>query len=186
MSDEDEIKIFDLMRILGNDTRRKILEMISERPRYLTDLSAELEKGQQAVLRHLEDLVKCDFLEEFYEKRTGQVGRSKKFYKITQSKRILIDIAPNIFEIHDLPAIPDESIHEITIEDEDDSHHSDKITELKDRVDNLKTIATKRARYDELLKIEEELNNEVMYLRDAKNQAERLLLYLNDLKKEIL
>jgi len=185
MSEEEE-GIFDLMRILGNDTRRRILEMISERPRYLTDLSKELDKGQQAILRHLEDLASCGFLEEFYEKRTGQVGRSKKFYKITQSKRILIDIAPNIFEIHDLPAIPDEKIHEIKIEDADDTLYDEKISELRNRIDSLKEIGTKRARYDELLKIEEELNNEVMYLRDAKNQAERLLLHLNDLKKEIL
>ena len=185
MSDE-EITIFDLMRILGNDTRRRILEMISERPRYLTDLSKELEKGQQAILRHLDDLAKCGVLEEFYEKRSGQVGRSKKFYKITQSKRILIDIAPNIFEIHDLPAIPDERVHEIQIEDEDESLYSEKITNLRNRIDGLKTIGTKRARYDELLKIEDELNNEILHLRDAKNQAERLLLYLNDLKKEIL
>ena len=184
---DEETGIFELMRILGNETRRKILEMLSERPRYLTDLSKELDKGQQAILRHLEDLENCGFLESFTEKRSQKsVGRSKKFYKITQSKRILIDISPNIFEIQSLASLPDSDEEEIEVEIIEDTPYSDKLHEIEERIDNLKHIEDDLERYRQLKGIEEDLHREIIHLRDAKQKAEILLLELNDLKRKIL
>ncbi|NHI94013.1 MAG: ArsR family transcriptional regulator [Candidatus Lokiarchaeota archaeon] len=184
---DDEPDLFELMRILGNETRRKILEMLSERPRYLTDLSKELDKGQQAILRHLEDLENCGFLESFIEKR-GQksVGRSKKFYKITQSKRILIDISPNMFEIQSLSSLPDTDEDEIEVEVVEETPYLDNLHEIEKRMHKLTEIKDHMERYKKLKDIEDDLQKEIIHLRDAKQKGELLLLELNELKKKIL
>ncbi|MHA1797176.1 MAG: ArsR/SmtB family transcription factor [Candidatus Helarchaeota archaeon] len=184
---DEETDIVELMRILGNETRRRILEMLSEKPRYLTDLSKELDKGQQAILRHLGDLEKCGFLQSFIEKRESKsVGRSKKFYKITRSKRILIDIAPNIFEIQSLSSFPSDEDNEVEIEVIEESPYMDKLTEIRERMNKLVEEENDLERYKKLKNIEEDLHKEIIHLRDAKHQGELLLLELNELKKKIL
>ena len=45
-----------LLDVLGNDTRRRILQLLADEPRYFIQLSKDLGVSQQAVLKHLEML----------------------------------------------------------------------------------------------------------------------------------
>ncbi len=47
------MKIEELLNMLGNETRRGILQMLSERPYYVTEISQELDIGQKAIIEHL-------------------------------------------------------------------------------------------------------------------------------------
>ena len=43
-----------LLDVLGNETRRRILNLISHEPMYFNQLAKEIRTGQQAILRHVD------------------------------------------------------------------------------------------------------------------------------------
>ena len=45
-----------LLDVLGNETRRRILNLISHEPMYFNQLAKEIQTGQQAILRHVKIL----------------------------------------------------------------------------------------------------------------------------------
>jgi ArsR family transcriptional regulator len=45
-----------LLDVLGNETRRRILNLISHEPMYFNQLAKEIRTGQQAILRHVKIL----------------------------------------------------------------------------------------------------------------------------------
>ena len=50
-----------LFDILGNETRRRILNLISHEPMYFNQLAKEIQTGQQAILRHVKILEDSGF-----------------------------------------------------------------------------------------------------------------------------
>jgi ArsR family transcriptional regulator len=54
-----------LLDILGNDTRRRILQLLADEPRYFIQLSKDLGVSQQAVLKHLDLLEKYGFISSY-------------------------------------------------------------------------------------------------------------------------
>jgi len=42
-----------LLDVLGNETRRRILDLISHEPMYFNQLAKEIRTGQQAILCHI-------------------------------------------------------------------------------------------------------------------------------------
>ena len=67
MSNGDNID--SLLEVLGNDTRRRILQLLADEPRYFIQLSKDLGVSQQAVLKHLELLEKNGFVSSFEGER---------------------------------------------------------------------------------------------------------------------
>jgi ArsR family transcriptional regulator len=57
-----------ILDILGNDTRRKILAVLSQEPMYFNQLAKEIGVGQQAILRHLQALEEGGLIETYAEK----------------------------------------------------------------------------------------------------------------------
>ena len=94
-----------LLDILGNATRCRILELLNDRPRFISEISRELEVGQQAILRHLAELEDFGLLTHFEEKETKgrRKGRKRKYYDISPKAqyRMFISIEKNdlIFDL---------------------------------------------------------------------------------------
>lgn len=79
----------DIFEVVGNRNRRRIIELIAERPRYVSELSEELDVGQKAVIDHLRVL-----------QREGLVsvtrGRhNRKYFRLSKSIHAELFIAPN-------------------------------------------------------------------------------------------
>ncbi len=83
----------DLLEILGNLTRRRILALIAERPRYVSELSFELGVGKKAILKHLEILEKSGLVEK--HKISVPRGRPRIYYSIRRHYRISVSIEPS-------------------------------------------------------------------------------------------
>jgi ArsR family transcriptional regulator len=87
-----------ILDILGNDTRRKILAVLSEEPMYFNQLAKEIGIGQQAILRHLQALEDTGFIETYTEK--SEFGApDRKYYHLNNSFILTISLSEDDFTI---------------------------------------------------------------------------------------
>lgn len=84
-----------LLDILGNETRRRILILLTRRPYFVSELSQELGVGQKAVLEHLRILKNAGLIEERIEKIPR--GRPRKYYTIKRGFRLEVLLTPYAF-----------------------------------------------------------------------------------------
>jgi ArsR family transcriptional regulator len=78
--------------ILGNNTRRKILAVLSYEPMYFNQLAKELGVGQQAILRHLQALEDSGLIEAYAEK--SEFGApDRKYYRLNESFILTISLS---------------------------------------------------------------------------------------------
>ncbi|ASI99080.1 ArsR/SmtB family transcription factor [Thermococcus celer] len=84
-----------LLDILGNETRRRILILLTRRPYFVSELSQELGVGQKAVLEHLRILESAGLIEGRTEKIPR--GRPRKYYSIKRGFRLEVLLTPYIF-----------------------------------------------------------------------------------------
>ena len=87
----------ELLKIVGNETRRKILSLLSEEPHYILQLSAKLNVTQPAILKHLGILEKTGLIESF--ERKSKRGANRKYYKICDNVDLEIVIGPEDFKV---------------------------------------------------------------------------------------
>jgi len=84
-----------LLDILGNETRRRILLLLTKRPYFVSELSQELGVGQKAVLEHLRILERAGLIEGRVEKIPR--GRPRKYYTIKRGFRLEVLLTPYSF-----------------------------------------------------------------------------------------
>lgn len=101
---EKEISLEDLMFILGNPTRRRILQLLTKGSRYPFEIATQLKITPRAVSQHLA------LLEEkgIVKKRIVEspIGPERTYYYVDASLFLSFSIAPNTFrEILDM--LPD-------------------------------------------------------------------------------
>lgn len=85
-----------ILDILGNDTRRKILAVLSDEPMYFNQLAKELGVGQQAILRHLQALEDSGLIEAYSEK--SEFGApDRKHYRLNESFILTISLSVDDF-----------------------------------------------------------------------------------------
>jgi ArsR family transcriptional regulator len=86
----------DILDLLGNATRREILKLIAEEPRYVTELSQETGVRKMAIERHVRQLEGFGVISSQDEK-IGR-GRPRKYYGISTRAKLKVKISPNIFQ----------------------------------------------------------------------------------------
>ncbi|UOY10392.1 metalloregulator ArsR/SmtB family transcription factor [Methanonatronarchaeum sp. AMET6-2] len=85
-------KTENTLDILGNKNRRKILQLLSEKPMYVTEISQKLQTGRKAIIDHLKILENHGLIKSY---RQG----NKKYYKIKNSLILQIIINKNTNQI---------------------------------------------------------------------------------------
>ena len=83
----DNPEIGEFLDLLGNNTRRRILESLTNEPKYFIQLSKEIGVSQQAVLKHL-------FLLE-----SNLAAPDRKYFQLNRSVYLSIGITGNSMEI---------------------------------------------------------------------------------------
>lgn len=87
-----------ILDILGNDTRRKILAVLSRQPMYFNQLAREIDIGQQAILRHLQMLESRGIVKTYGEK--SDLGApDRKYYKLDTSFVLTVSLSADDFSI---------------------------------------------------------------------------------------
>ena len=155
-----------LLDILGNDTRCRILDLVSGQPRFISEISRELEIGQQAILRHLEELENFGLLSSFEEEDLAEVkrkGRKRKYYEIDPEAQyqifINIDKDDLIFDLR-TPETPD---------------HFKKLKEIEDKIASVKKKPFGLTKFQMYQSLMGQLEEEIYNLDKARTHAIRLL-----------
>ena len=97
MSDNNQ-EIGKLLDLLGNNTRRRILESLTNEPKYFIQLSKEIGVSQQAVLKHLFLLENFGLIESFKAK-SNLAAPDRKYFQLNRSVYLSIGITGNSMEI---------------------------------------------------------------------------------------
>lgn len=87
-----------LLDILGNETRRRILAILSSEPMYFNQLATKVGVGQQAVLRHLQSLEESGLIET-YAKKSDLGAPDRKYYRLNDSFILTISLSEDDFTI---------------------------------------------------------------------------------------
>ncbi|KPV63517.1 MAG: Helix-turn-helix domain protein [Candidatus Bathyarchaeota archaeon BA2] len=87
----------EVLQIVGNETRRRILTLLSEEPHYISQIAKKLDVTQPAILKHLGLLQRAGLIESFWRK--SPLGAARKYYKICDSVGIEIAIHPKDFRV---------------------------------------------------------------------------------------
>ncbi len=153
-----------LLDVLGNDTRRRILQLLADEPRYFIQLSKDLGVSQQAVLKHLEILEGHGFVTS-YEEESSLPAPKRKYFQLNMSCMLAIGITRDTVEfvLQDIPF--QEAEHEI--EQKELKTLSKRVASLEESENPIETLNNS----DELLK---EINRKLKTL----NEEEIVLLRL--------
>ncbi|MBM2834656.1 MAG: ArsR family transcriptional regulator [Candidatus Brocadiaceae bacterium] len=82
-----------LLDILGNENRRKILHLLASRPCYMSEIAERLDVGAKAVLGHLELLVRAGLIEANVDEQR------RKYFHIADNLRLEVFVSPYSFEM---------------------------------------------------------------------------------------
>ena len=89
----DKSKIDGLLEILSNESRRKILELLTKKPCYVSEISYTLRMAPKVVLEHLEKLERAGIVKSYEEGR-------RRYYYIDKTLSINIILTPHRFTIN--------------------------------------------------------------------------------------
>lgn len=82
-----------LLDILGNENRRKILHLLATRPCYMSEIAERLDVGAKAVLGHLELLERAGLIEASVDEQR------RKYFHIADNLRLEVFVSPYSFEV---------------------------------------------------------------------------------------
>jgi len=81
----------ELLDLLGNANRRRILRLLSQKPCYVTEISEYLGVSPKAVIDHLRKLEEAGVVES----RTDE--KRRKYFSISRSLRLEVSVSPYEF-----------------------------------------------------------------------------------------
>jgi ArsR family transcriptional regulator len=82
----------NVLDVIGNESRRRILELLAKKPCYLSEISYYLGMAPKVVIEHLEKLEKTGIVSSFEDGR-------RRYYYIGKSLRIEVTISPHLFDV---------------------------------------------------------------------------------------
>ncbi len=86
----------ELLNLLGNENRRRILNLISQKPCYVTEISEHLEVSPKAVIGHLRMLEESGLI----VKKPSEIqndNQRRKYFHIAQNMRLEVTVSPYKF-----------------------------------------------------------------------------------------
>ncbi|VVB71864.1 Helix-turn-helix domain protein [uncultured archaeon] len=83
----------ELLDILGNENRRRILQLLSVRPFYFNEMAKRLDVGPKAVIDHLLMLERAGLVECYQEQ-----GR-RKYFRIAQKTTLEVSFSPHSYGV---------------------------------------------------------------------------------------
>jgi len=99
----------ELLDILGNENRRRILQLLSFRPFYFNEMAKRLDVGPKAVIDHLDMLERAGIVECYQEQ-----GR-RKYFRIARKTVLEVAVSPHSYGVRaylseDAPRLEDDGL----------------------------------------------------------------------------
>lgn len=168
-----------LLDILGNENRRKIIQLLANRPCYVSEISGRLGVGPKTIISHLSLLEQAGLIEYSVDEQR------RKYFNIANNMRLEVLVSPYSYTValHDI-ALDREKRGESPVAEEKEATAREESSffflKLNSRLQELKT------RQEELAQMRQRLQVEYTELMDrclesieelAKNPVECELLF---------
>lgn len=150
-----------LLDILGNETRRMILELLAEKPRYTTEIANLLDIGQKAINEHLRIMSEFGIINMYVQKQ--QRGSPRKYFKVNERFKLEFTLTPGFFRVYIVD--PNMDLKSLLQE-------FPELKELQAKVEQIQTVR----RIEQYRKVCKELGEELSRLTQAKMYIETLLV----------
>lgn len=87
-----------LLDILGNENRRKIIQLLADRPCYVSEISSRLGVGPKAIISHLGLLEQAGLIECSVDEQR------RKYFNIANNMRLEVSVSPYAYTmtLHDI------------------------------------------------------------------------------------
>lgn len=87
-----------LLDILGNENRRKIIQLLANRPCYVSEISGRLGVGPKAIISHLSLLEQAGLIEYSVD------DQRRKYFNIANNMRLEVSVSPYAYTmtLHDI------------------------------------------------------------------------------------
>ena len=134
-----------ILDVMGCKTRRDILNLLTQEPRFVSEISKELEIGQKAIIEHLKAMEELGLLSSSFQKI--ERSRPRKYYDISQKIEIEIYIDRDVIRMN----IKGDDFSKLQeLETRFSLGHEDVIEDLENLIDRY----DKAKRYAEILLME--------------------------------
>ena len=154
----------ELLDILGNENRRRILQLLSFHPFYFNEMAKRLDVGPKAVIDHLEMLERAGLVECYQDQ-----GR-RKYFRIARKTVLEVAVSPHSYGVRaylseDSPRVEDEGLdQDMMLLKEELARLEQKRLELRGLLDQIesremqiKKIACRTAKSHTQNQLEEEI-----------------------------
>ncbi|HEX3013944.1 MAG TPA: ArsR family transcriptional regulator [Methanobacterium sp.] len=147
-----------ILDVMGCKTRREILILLTQEPRFVSEISKELEIGQKAIIEHLKAMEELGLLKSSFQKI--ERGRPRKYYDISQKVEIQICIDRDTIKM-DVKGDDFSKLQEI--ETRFSLGHEDIIEDLEELIDRY----DKAKKYAEILLMEAKRRRNIIKLLEG-------------------
>jgi len=125
----------ELLDILGNKNRRNILELLSYKPCYVTEISEYIAVSPKAVIDHLEMLEESGLVESRVD------DKRRKYFNISRSLRLEVHVSPYTFGMRSAyPCRTKVSYDHVEINDVDEDDEGSSLQDLVSRLERLEEV----------------------------------------------
>lgn len=164
-----------LLDLLGNETRCRILDLVSTQPRFISEISRELAIGQQAILRHLQELEQFGLLSSFEEEEEEEEEAEQK-QKRKGRKRKYYEIAPEAQYQMFVSIDKDDIIFDLRTPETPENHQE--LQKIEAEIKTAKEMPFGLSKLKAIQTLIQKLENEIINLDSARSHAIRLLQIL--------
>ena len=119
-----------LLDVMGCKTRRDILDLLRDEPRFVSQISRELEIGQKAIIEHLRAMEEAGLLSSNFQKI--ERGRPRKYYDISHDVQFQIFISQGTIRVK----APGHEFQELQMLEERSLRGEDVSDDLKNLIKN--------------------------------------------------
>ena len=147
-----------ILDVMGCKTRRDILSLLTQEPRFVSEISKELEIGQKAIIEHLKAMEELGLLKSSFQKI--ERGRPRKYYDISRKVEIQICIDRDTIKME----IREDDFSKLQeLEARFSLGHEDIIEDLEDLIDRY----DKAKKYAEILLMEAKRRKNIIKLLEG-------------------
>ncbi len=167
-----------ILDLLGNETRRKILQSIALEPRYTNQLIKELEVNPRAVQRHLKRLEEAGLITTYMEKSSQ--GPPRKYHTISQNFIIEVMVSPELFNMDILPK-KFKSSQKNEIED-----IFPELEAFEARLSNIRKEEDEEKRLGLISEIIDDIEEEITYYQSARDYLGKIRIEVRKERRKVI
>ena len=158
----------ELLSMIENPTRRRILEALAIEPHYPLQLSKELGVSQPAIVKHLDQMERIGMIRGYQEE--SRMGPKKTLYVPNSEFTLLVDMRNGMFTVR--LAQPSDSAsdtaHDGVSGDALDEQEKDRRQKTeKERIEGIQEIRNNISEIDQQLREIEELRSKMIRRRES-------------------